>query len=162
MLGSVASGFAAQGMTASAHSIGYKTEVSMQPISKDQVCTNLRAVEINVAFAEPPTIYIASEIPVGSCRYNSTLAHERQHVSFATEASETVVVDLQNGLGDLLASRLPLTSANAGEAQQLSLQMVKDAVEPVAARHMAGERLKNLAIDSQASYEALSAECPGE
>jgi hypothetical protein len=162
MLGNVAFGFAAQGMTASAHSIGYKTETVTTPLRDGSLCANLEKVEITVGYSEPPTIYIASETPEGSCRYNSTLTHERRHVGFAAETSQNIVDELQTGLSSVFAAQLPIRVANSAEAQARAFQIVKDAVDPVSARHMAGEHLKNLSIDTRTSYEALSAECSGQ
>jgi hypothetical protein len=162
MLGNVAFGFAAQGMTTSAHSIGYKTETVTTPLRDGSLCANLEKVEITVGYSEPPTIYIASETPEGSCRYNSTLTHERRHVGFAAETSQNIVDELQTGLSSVFAAQLPIRVANSAEAQARAFQIVKDAVDPVSARHMAGEQLKNLSIDTRTSYEALSAECSGQ
>jgi hypothetical protein len=162
MLGNVAFGFAAQGMTASAHSIGYKTETVTTPLRDGSLCANLEKVEITVGYSEPPTIYIASETPEGSCRYNSTLTHERRHVGFAAETSQNIVDELQTGLSSVFAAQMPIRVANSAEAQARAFQIVKDAVDPVSARHMASEQLKNLSIDTRTSYEALSAECSGQ
>lgn len=162
MLGNVAFGFAAQGMTANAHSIGYQIETITSPLKDGSLCVNLHSVEISVGYSEPPTIYIAAETPDGTCRYNSTLTHERRHVGFAMETSQDIVDELQMSLASALASHLPLKASDSTAAQQQSLQIVKDAVDPVSARHMAGEHLKNLSIDTRTSYEALSAECSGQ
>jgi hypothetical protein len=132
------------------------------PLRDGSLCANLEKVEITVGYSEPPTIYIASETPEGSCRYNSTLTHERRHVGFAAETSQNIVDELQTGLSSVFAAQLPIRVANSAEAQARAFQIVKDAVDPVSARHMAGEQLKNLSIDTRTSYEALSAECSGQ
>jgi hypothetical protein len=157
-----APGIATLGMAETDPVVSYQVVTTALPMSGARVCGNIQSVVIRLAHAEPPTIFIASEIPEGSCRYRSTLAHEEQHIGFSREATEAIAADLQGGLVPSITQSLPMQFASAEEIKQKGLEIVQAAVDPVVARHRASETLKNLGIDTTSSYQALAAECPGE
>lgn len=160
-LGNVPFGLATQGLTSSAHSTGMRAGVVVEEFAKGQFCVNLQSVEVSVGYSEPPRVFVASEIPEGSCRYRSTLNHERRHVGFVQETSEAIASELRETLAASVKVRLPIQAGSQAEGQQMAMQVIKDVVDRVSARHLASERLNNLSIDTRASYDALSSECPG-
>lgn len=161
-LGNVATGFEAQGMTSSSHSTGIRSSVIYETMADGKLCANLQSVDIGVGYAEAPTVYIASEITEGSCRYRSTIAHEYLHVGLADRAVREIAAEIDESLGGRLALEFPMIVADQDEGQRLSLGRIQSITEQIAARHLEVERVRNLNIDTRTSYEALTAQCPSD
>lgn len=140
-----------------------KVEFSMAGDDKT-ACIALRDVIVDVQFVER-RIYLARELQRGTCRYDATLAHERQHariddVIFARELpvlkAAVARAAAENGVvGPVPVGDLPAHRADIAERMQRALRHELDRVNELRRREQG-------AIDTPESYRREAARCPGE
>ena len=127
-------------------------------------CLGLREIAIDVQITDR-RIYRAGEPPRGTCRYDTTLAHEQQHarIDDAILARELPMLKealaraaAENGavgpvpIGDLAAHR-----DDIGERMQRAMRQELSRINEVRRREQG-------AIDTPESYRRDAARCPGE
>lgn len=107
-------------------------------------------------------VYVASEIPAGSCLYREVLGHELEHRALALELNAQFARSLEAEINGALAA-VPFVEVSSGtpwrQAAQAQLRALVAAAYDTFSRE---ESRRQLGIDSAAEYERVSAACPGE
>jgi hypothetical protein len=132
--------------------------------ARGSACIGLRTVTIDVRLAER-RIYLARELPRGSCRYETTLAHERQHARIddtilarelpALKAAIARAAAENAAVGPFPAAELQSHRADIGERLQRAFRHEIDRVHALRRREQG-------AIDTPDAYRRESERCPGE
>jgi len=107
-------------------------------------------------------VYVASELPEGTCSFQETLAHEMRHVA------------IDDGLGDLFRKRmrrafreaLPTVTGVTGESPNAVKAVIQARMQVVLAQEMRQLRLERHdrqgLVDSTEEYMRLGSSCGGE
>lgn len=107
-------------------------------------------------------IYVASEIPDGTCLYREVLAHEHKHRALGADMTAGLARDLEAAVAAALAEA-PYEEVPAGAkpwvVAERRLDGIIDAVYAVFRRE---HSRRQLAIDSDAEYHRVGTACPGE
>lgn len=109
-----------------------------------------------------PTIYVAEEIPKGTCYYNAIIAHEMKHV----EVDRGLVRDYQNILYDAIENYVqsagPIDHSPLGDEKTAQKKLTKDLEKQVQQIHarMRQDRIeRQAAIDTLGEYNRVADEC---
>jgi hypothetical protein len=161
MGGKVLTGFHAQGLTDVTYSTAPRYTIVSHKLSDGRWCAALQSVSIEFGLGEPARVHIAKEIPEGSCRYDTVLVHEMQHVSISQRAIELAVDDLRETLRSSLGSVSPAYGISEEAASDVLKASLQKLVTRVTRKHIDKAEFDNAAIDTRLSYETLTNQCPG-
>lgn len=154
-------GFYTQGVTDVTYGSRMRLKLATSRLADGRWCAAARAVEVEFGLTAPAQVHIASEIPVGGCRYQTVLAHEMRHVEISQRAATEAVEEVRTTLSSRLAvspMEHGIDEASASAALQAALQGV---VDDTTKARIASAEIENAMIDTPASYEELKNQCPG-
>ena len=120
---------------------------------------------INLTLRLKPTIYVAKEIPEGTCYYNAIIEHEMKHV----EVDRGLIRDYQNILYDKVEDFVQQNGTidhspvgNEEIAQKKLMKNMENVVRDIHG-HMRDERIDRQAkIDTLQEYNRVSEQCESE
>lgn len=149
------------GLTSAQIKTAYELEGRTVTQGDGTVCTYLYRLTIQLSNAST-MVYIAREIPSGTCINGEVTAHENKHVA----VNNAVLRDYQSRLADDVRTSLQNLGAIAVRSRAVAMQSLSDQVKgPVeaAVKRMDEERLRRQAqIDTPQEYDRVSRACNGE
>jgi hypothetical protein len=154
-------GFYTQGLTDVTYATAPRFLIESQQLADGRWCATLQQATIEFGLSSPASIHIASEIPEGSCRYVSVLAHERRHVAISQRAIEGAVDALRAELDAAARSSPSAVGQNEEAASGLLKASLQKVIEDVTRKQIAQADFDNALIDTRDSYAELTAQCPG-
>jgi len=102
-----------------------------------------------------PTIYIARELPKGSCAFAAVLEHEQKHYAFDFDVLRAMPDEAGKIARDVFSGTATASERNMQAAKGLFFQRVKYVYEALSFAQHVG-------IDNPASYAQLTGVCDGE
>ena len=118
---------------------------------------------VNLLLKLDPTIYVAQEIPQGSCLYREVLAHEYKHYSVDYAIAKDYQVLFQDELERFLQQTPFVGPFPENEKQQAQDMLAKQLEARIKVIHerLNTERINRQgAVDSLAEYERVAQACP--
>lgn len=162
MMGAKAfAGFYTQGLTDVTYGTSPRYLIETSQTSDGRWCAAVRKVNIEFGLVGPAKVHIAKEIPEQTCRYQSVLRHEMLHVAISQKTVEETVTDLRSQLQNKIAGFSPAAGDSKIAATEALMASLQSAVSTVTAAGIARAEFDNAMIDTKASYEALTNQCPG-
>jgi hypothetical protein len=153
-------GFYTQGLTDVTYSTSPRFLIASHELADGRWCASLKRANIEFGLGEPARVHIASEIPEGTCRYVTVLAHEMQHVGI----SQRAVGDAVENLRQVLVASAPRMSPAFGKSEEAASDVLKASLQKVidgtTRKYIARAEFENASIDTRQSYETLTAQCP--
>jgi len=149
-------GFRLNGLTS--WQLGMRYSHSVIEYSKIEDCFRLRWVRIALRTTKLE-VYLASEIPPGSCRFRENMAHEMQHVDVLRNSAREQHRQLRETLsGHELLKPIKATDVDAAVAEYgiRLATLIAEIRDPL----MAEITRRDAALDTAASYRALTNRCP--
>lgn len=130
-----------------------RSEVSMNPVD---VAKQGKRLSLVTRITTAPVIYVAKELPAGSCPYQVVMEHELTHQQFDLEVLRSLTDELHRACQDIFppAALDRMTQASLIRGQDLLLQRLKFI-------HGALSFPRHAAIDNPESYAELSGRCNG-
>ena len=153
-------GFYTQGLTEVDYVTRPRLLIETQQLAVGRWCSSLKRISVEFGLPVPAKVHLASEIPEGSCRYVSILAHEMRHVAISQKAVAEGADALRDALRKGGDGYFAYGEDDAASSTGLKA-MVERAVSDVTARYLARAELENGLIDTKSSYRALGEQCPG-
>lgn len=137
--------------------IAVRSRFVVTEIAGSPGCFALAKVEA-VVDASPVKVFVARELPDGSCPYQVTVSHERRHVEIVHRSVLILEEDLRRGLGgQSLARAMPAPDV------EVAVQRFSAAINLVTgdARRRGEDEAarRNAELDSPSSYRAEEARC---
>jgi hypothetical protein len=130
-------------------------------LSNGQGCVAITSAQITLTFANP-TIYMARELPRGSCIYREVLAHENRHVAVDKQLSSEYEYNLRNRVEAELRT-IGILRGNSVEHASSQLQtLVQARLQPIFAEFIAERERRQALVDSADEYERISKSCKGQ
>lgn len=127
--------------------------------SNNGFCVYLTEVDFTFEFKDL-FIFVAKEYPRGSCRYNTTLAHEMQHVNLYKASFTRHAPALKATLESAAKSLPPLWVPNQQDGLKKSMEKLDAMLKPHITAFWEEARRNNAAIDTEQSYRILDQQCP--
>ncbi len=124
-------------------------------------CVSLVEADIEYAFADT-AIYIASEIPVGTCMFSKVEEHERRHVAVDAQLLREWHFRLQQEADYAVRDLGPIWSYNQEQAMEELKSRLRSSLQE-SSKTMLGERSRRQAqVDTRMEYDRISRACDGE
>lgn len=130
-------------------------------LSDGKGCVAITKAQITLTFSNP-TIYLARELPRGSCIYRQVLEHENRHVAVDRQLSSEYEYSLRNRIEAELRT-IGILRGNSVEQASSQLQILVQArLQPIFAEFIAERERRQALVDSEAEYERISKSCKGQ
>ncbi len=149
------------GLTAASLKLDTRYEVNFTSAPHDSmVCAQVTQMNLNFGF-DDTTVFIAKEIPYGSCSYEVVLAHELQHVK-----TDRLLVDVTMPvLSGYIRSALKQVGVVRASSPQSAEQHLKNTINDYMAglgANLSKVRVNQQAlIDTETEYDRISKSCDG-
>jgi hypothetical protein len=138
----------------------FEVQIHQSPYAQD-VCAQISEFELRFGFQET-TVYVAREIPAGSCSYETVMGHEGQHVDMDTYLVRTSAQRFPDMLQKAVSDIGMIRAASPGAAQDRLREIVRDYMDGLG-RNLAAVRQKyQQTIDTRDEYSRISNSCNGE
>lgn len=161
------------GLTESNYNVSYKTQFLNMSSSvysgadsaagMRQVCVHPKTVTVTVTYM--PVIYVASDYPHGSCRYNLTEEHEMRHVSVDTITINGFLPKIRQAVVDAVSGWHgvgPVDETQMEAVQNSLSDQLKAPVKKIFDQLQQTRRARQQAVDSRDEYRRLSTSCRNE
>jgi hypothetical protein len=152
-----------EGLTDSDIRIEYKTNFTGTGVSHDRLCVVVKSVDITVTYK--PTVYISSNIPPATCRFDVTLQHEMKHVNAGINTINEFIPDIKlaaaqaaqdaQTVNPVSENNIDSIRDNIGEQLEQAINEQNDGLEKIL-------HTRQRKIDSRFEYIRVSHACPGE
>jgi hypothetical protein len=140
---------------------GYQLKYQMAGIPGGPLCATIIRVDVDVKFTNN-VIYLARELPPGSCIRREVLQHEEKHASEDLYLIQEKRYVMENTLERAVREIGTINAANPDAAQR----QLQDRIGPIIQREFDGlmrERARRQAlVDTPQEYERVSKSCNGE
>ena len=135
--------------------------VSTQTLANGSVCASVASVRVTFGF-ESRRVFVARELPPGSCIYNEVQSHEMKHVRADEELLRRYLPRVDERLRVELRRMSPMRAANGQQAvgaiRNRIEQLLRGMLDEFTREH---DRVQ-AQIDTVDEYRRLSASCGGE
>lgn len=149
------------GLAASQLSTSYKLKYQLATLPDGVTCASVVGVEAIFSFTNN-TIYVAQELPNGSCIQREVLAHEKRHMATDLDVARDWHYRMQQ---DLYYAVKDIGTVRARDTEA-ARQTLQQRLEPLMSREielMSRDRQQRQArVDSVYEYERLGRTCNGE
>ena len=122
-------------------------------------CVYLTEIDFTFEFKDL-FIFVAKEYPRGSCRYNTTLAHEMQHVNLYKASFTRHAPALKATLEAAARSLPPLWVPSQQDGIRKAMERLEAILKPQVTAFWEEATRNNAAIDTEQSYRILDQQCP--
>ena len=135
--------------------------VLFQPQRDGSVCAALSTVKVTFGFIER-VVYVARELPRGSCIHGEVLAHEMMHVATDEALLKEFAPAIRRRI-ETAAARLGSVRARSQQQAAQALRRPLDAALKELLQDFSRERDRRQAkVDTIAEYKRVSGSCGGE
>jgi len=124
-------------------------------------CAFVKHVDVNVGYRNV-TVFIASEIPEGTCAFDETMAHEQKHIGVNRQTLAEFVPLIEDRFKAYLRLNGVQQVENADYAQKIITDKLKSIMEDVTGQMQAENIARQREVDSIQEYTRLSQVCQGE
>jgi len=121
------------------------------------LCAVVEHVRVTLAHAEN-RIFVAREIPAGTCLYEEVEGHERRHVAANARVLREAVAPARRAL-ETWAAQAEARAASPDAAKAVLQEGLRQAMEPVMAALNERRTEANRVVDSPEEYQRLSRSC---
>lgn len=125
------------------------------------LCAQISRLSLDIGFKDT-LIYIASELPPGSCAYETVLEHEFRHVATDQRVLAAYLPQLSILIGNALRQIGPLPTSTPDQAEAALKQMVNEYLSRLAANLASIREREQQDIDTPEEYRRISLSCNGE
>lgn len=130
---------------------------------RNQHCVSIAQVIVTLDYQ--PDVYIASEYAPGTCRYQTTMQHEVQHVNLDIITLNEFIPRIQAYIQHSLATLPPMQPVPQNmipQVQEFAGQRVEMAAQQALAEMDQVRRARHQRIDNAQEYDRLSRACAHE
>ncbi len=136
-------------------------KAQMATFNNRQACAALSEVVIDLSFANN-VIYVASDLPRGSCIFSNVHAHERQHVAVDRQLLQDFSQKIRYETSSV-AGRIGNVTAPTSEAAFDKLSaLLKPGLDRAMQDFMAERARRQARVDTPQEYDRVSRSCNGE
>lgn len=150
------------GLTAATLKMDSRFEVvTHQAPNLPDVCGQIAHFELSFGF-DDTTVFLARELPEGSCSYQTVLQHEHQHVDMDTYLVKTYTKLLPDLLQRAVTDIGMIRASSPGAAQDQMRELVKKYMNDLGRTLSEVRQRYQKTIDTRDEYSRISNSCSGE
>ncbi|MDP9128105.1 MAG: hypothetical protein M3N08_07605 [Pseudomonadota bacterium] len=124
-------------------------------------CAHILHAEVSIGYQEV-VIYIAKEIPEGSCGFNEIMEHERKHIAVNKQILKDFVPVIEERLNEYLKLNNTFRQEKLGEAVGVVRQKTQAILDDVGEDMIRENQRRQGAVDSPSEYRRITASCDGQ
>ena len=124
-------------------------------------CARVENVDVTIGYRNI-TIFIASEVPNGSCGYREIMLHEDKHVDANMQTLQEFVPQIEAELTEFVRENSVFRQANAEYATDLLHTKIQEIIERAIHEMTTENQARQLKIDSEEEYKRISQSCGGQ
>lgn len=148
------------GLTVSSLGMNSSFEVKTEGRGRN-LCSQISRLALEIGFKDT-VVYIANELPVGSCGYETVLEHEFRHVATDQRVLAAYLPQLSILIGNALRQIGPLPTNAPDEAEAQLKQLVNDYLNRLSANLASIREREQQYVDTPEEYRRISLSCSGE
>ncbi|WP_448203262.1 hypothetical protein [Azospirillum sp. sgz302134] len=133
----------------------------VQPMGDGTYCGGANALTVTFGFQER-IIYVARELPQGSCIHREVLNHEMKHIAVDEQLLREFGPTIKHRLEGVLAQTRPVRARSKDQAMNVLRQPVDAALRQMMAEFGKERDRRQAQVDTVAEYERVSRSCDGE
>jgi hypothetical protein len=133
----------------------------VQPMGDGTYCGGANVLTVTFGFQER-TIYVARELPQGTCIHNEVLNHEMRHIAVDEQLLRDFGPTIKNRLEATLAQVKPVRARSKDQAMRALRQPVDAALRQLMQEFGRERERRQAPVDTVAEYERVSRSCNGE
>lgn len=143
--------------------MGYRLQTRAKGVSRATggTCVYLTDVRLVVGY-DDPTIYIARELPRGTCIHGKVVEHEQEHIRIDRRNLARLLPRLQSVLSDAAYRTGSVATRDPERAQQQLQDRLMAVIRPTMDDFIARRNAEQNAFDSPDEYRRIGNSCNGE
>ncbi|WP_162801081.1 hypothetical protein [Azospirillum brasilense] len=158
------------GRTANSHTLGlaaiqynqqWQAGVMTASLGQGRYCGAAQTLTVTFGYDER-TVYVARELPQGSCIHGEVLAHEMRHVAVDEQLLREYVPVLKRRLEDVVGRSRPVQGRSERQVMAAIEQPIKAAMRQLMDEFGRERNARQARIDTPAEYERIGQSCDGE
>lgn len=124
-------------------------------------CARVESAEVLIGYRNV-TVYIAREIPPGTCGFKEIMAHEQKHIDVNKQLLQDYAPIIQEKLRAYLKLNGVFREQNSDYAVKLLKEKLQAIVDELGGEMMADNRRRQQQVDSAQEYQRITLSCNGE
>ena len=132
-----------------------------RPSTMDPVCAQISKFELRFGF-EDTTVYLASELPQGSCSFQTVLQHEHRHVDMDNYLVQKYADAFPEMLRQAVTEIGVIRAASPEEAQGKLRDIVHNYMNDLGSNLTQVRQKYQQTIDTKDEYSRISISCNGQ
>ncbi len=158
------------GRTANAHTLGlaaiqynqqWQVNVVTASLGQGRYCGAAQVLTVSFGYDER-TVYVARELPKGSCIHAEVLAHEMRHVAVDEQLLREYVPVLKRRLEEVAARARTVQGRSERQVMSAIEQPIKAAMRQLMEEFGRERNARQARVDTPAEYERIGRSCDGE
>lgn len=158
------------GRVANAHTLGlaaiqynqqWQVNIVTASLGQGRYCGAAQTVTVAFGY-DQRTVYVASELPRGSCIHGEVLAHEMRHVAVDEQLLREYVPVLKRRLEDVVVRARPAQGRSERQVMSAIEQPIRAAMRQLMEEFGRERNARQARIDTPAEYERIGRSCNGK
>ena len=129
--------------------------------SRGNGCTYVKEANVTVGYQDV-RVYIASEIPQGTCGFNEVMGHEQKHINVNMRILQEYMPRIANEINAYLRVYGVRHENDVNQASAEIKQKLHDIINTVLAEMTQENQRLQQGVDTPAEYARVSASCNGQ
>jgi hypothetical protein len=149
------------GLTSASLKLDSHFEISVRTTQGDPlVCAQISALNLDFGF-DDTTVYLARELPNGSCSYQTVLDHERRHIAVDQGIVAEAAPQMAALLGQAIAQIGVIRASSGATAEKQINALINQYLHDLGTSLSVIRQKRQEIIDAPEEYERLSGACDG-
>jgi hypothetical protein len=141
--------------------IEFRTPVETTTFANGGACTKVRRADVTIGYRDV-TVYVAREVPQGSCGFNEVVAHEQKHIAVNLEVLKEYAPRIQQSLEAYLRDDAVFAGRNRADELALLRKNLQAILDRFGERMIDDNIARQKQVDSPEEYRRLSRVCNGQ
>ncbi|MDX2028429.1 MAG: hypothetical protein SFW62_07315 [Alphaproteobacteria bacterium] len=124
-------------------------------------CAHAERAEITIGYRNV-TVYVAREVPQGSCGFGEIMAHEQKHIDVNKQLLQDYAPMIQEKLRAYLRLNGVFRERNPDYAMQLLREKLQEIVNSLGLQMMEDNHRRQQQVDNMDEYQRITLSCNGQ
>ena len=151
----------ALGLTRYEPTIGLSLPIVGIALPSKLVCAHVEKVDIDISYGQV-TVFVANEIPQGSCGFREIMAHEQKHIDVNRQVLNEYAPRIKASVKNYIQSRGVFREQTAEYAESVLNQDLNNLIHTELAAMAAENSRRQMLVDSHDEYLRITNSCNGE
>jgi hypothetical protein len=124
-------------------------------------CAEIERADVTIGYKEV-TIYIANDVPQGTCGFDEIMAHEHKHIAVNRQILQDYVPIIRDSLRDYLRTNGVFYEQDHDFALHLLHEKIQDILNQLGGQMVQDNVTRQRQVDTPQEYRRLSDACNGQ